>query len=491
MKTLQPASLEILIGKVFVQDTMFDEIGGWDSGFSDEESDEENNERLDREIQNKLKAELLSLRNNASINSEIFVLAALKQISKGNLATGSNILSTFSLRKKDLDLTDEQRKKLLETLPQYCEKILSASENPNSVGIDEIYDLIARLIKTDNSLLPTNMETIKIIAKLSLKLKVAELLDLMIKRGLITYDDILNLIDESDKELSDNIILYFRENRINFRPAMNAGQRALKYCINKKDRDNIEFLINAGVNPAHQDSESLKTAILSKKPSFQIINVLLDNGANPKARAFEFILAAIDLADKYHWPDLNARNVNNNLAIRNFYLNVAARLLILSFPDLKEAIIDTFSKENEHDDRPNANTAAVLNLIESTLDPVQSEAFELVKLRRELQKEQAEYAGDDSLCRKANEHFAKVVEPHLRHAFEVTPGDTNLEKVESLEKKIKALILDRIVFVNQDERDPHTQALVRFVQENRAALIEGRNESINTRMRELAGLAPI
>ena len=60
---------------------------------------------------------------------------------------------------------------------------------------------------------------------------------------------------------------------------------------------------------------------------------------------------------------------------------------------MKDAIEDLFSKENPDDDRPNVNVESVLELIESILDPIQKEAFELVKLRRKLQKRSSGICG--------------------------------------------------------------------------------------------------
>ncbi|MBS0287611.1 MAG: hypothetical protein JSR17_09955 [Proteobacteria bacterium] len=259
--------------------------------------------------------------------------------------------------------------------------------------------------------------------------------------------------------------------KLNLRPSIDNQRLALYTAINDADKDRVLDLLGKGIDPKTESSKSLYIAVMAKPPNLEIVQALLDGGADPRTNGCRLALVAIDNAyddDRY------------------FYLNldIAKNLLMKLNVFDKSALDDVFASFINRQIQFPQFRDFVKDAIRAKLNPGQQLGFDLLDVGAAIKKRENEYAGEDSLLLRARAVFEKVVKPTLQAKFNSCPGTTDMEKVQYIERNIKAFILDNIVENTSFETDNVSSQLREFNLKNKDALLAGNEQALST-MRSL------
>lgn len=254
-----------------------------------------------------------------------------------------------------------------------------------------------------------------------------------------------------------------------FTPTELDWHQVLLIAIEQGDKEAVIRLLTDGVSARFNQSEALSKAVTSPRPKADIVQALLDSGADPKIQGCFLPLKAIaSYGEHYH----------------TVYLDIAQMLMNRIVPD--QDLSDAFNHERQGTIQFAEFKSLVFDTIKASLKPHEKIAFELLAIREIMRARSAEYAGDESLSRKANAHFQAVVEPALKDKFNRVQGNSPLDKVANIEKDIKAFLLAEILATCKQNPSPRGNELIAYIENNRSALVEGRDQAIMQGMRQLA-----
>lgn len=244
------------------------------------------------------------------------------------------------------------------------------------------------------------------------------------------------------------------------------GQALLSLAVDKGDRKLLEWLLINGVNPKQNESEILLKAVNATHPNPEIIDLLLDTGADPKPQCIAIFMALdnYEATGVYEYIDISEKLAN--------------KLLGENIEQLTH-----FLHESENITAEKMKYK-IYELICRTFSPHEVAAFDILHHQFLLSKQDAESSMEASLTRQANQHFENKVEPAMRETFLKYPGETEMEKVEAVERTIKAYILDTICENCEADRSDTNLKLIDFIQKNKDALLDG-DDAVMAEMRAL------
>lgn len=245
-------------------------------------------------------------------------------------------------------------------------------------------------------------------------------------------------------------------------------QNPLLAAIDKGDSDIVMQLIQMGANPSADDT-IMRKAVTAAVPNPKVINILLDCGANPRALGCYLPVIAVD---RY-------------FALNNIQYLYIINILLKRIVQTPDKIDDLFKKYNNSSISPSMFKTAIKHMIKQSLTKPHQVAFDLLILQNDYLKRLAEYASDESLSRRANTHFNNYVEPFLLDKFNSYPGDSQVEKIEAIEKELKTFLLSQITKTCLMDPSANNKAIVDYIHQNSDKLIQGNDELIMSQFRKL------
>lgn len=248
---------------------------------------------------------------------------------------------------------------------------------------------------------------------------------------------------------------------------LHSDQQALLDAIEKNDPLLVTTLLVNGTKASTDDSAALLKAVSMIPPNLSIINLLIDLGASPKARGYALPFIVIANAEKIGLE--NASKILESLlkgVVEPEYLDLTS-----FYPDTVIENIEYFINS-------------------SLASPSEKLAFSIIMTQRKIDKIQAESNNEDamdaSLTSRANILWKEMKnDPDLLKKIHNYPGNTPMEKIEAIEKEIKAFILDEMINNAKHSDDPNSKKLIQFIEKNKSSLIDGADPQIMQQMRKM------
>ncbi|MCS5710523.1 ankyrin repeat domain-containing protein [Candidatus Berkiella aquae] len=254
---------------------------------------------------------------------------------------------------------------------------------------------------------------------------------------------------------------------VHFELSRGVGYAALLFAVDEGQRDLVEWLLTNGVDPKQNQSEIFMKAATAKVPDPAIVDALLDMA---EADLKPQILAPFSALDMYTTTGITE------------YAEISFKLVTKILDnDVEE--LERFTSENEDADVDELKLKMYQELMR-TLRPEHQAAFDILLHHSLSRRKEAESSMEDSLTRQANRHFEHKVEPSFKDAFLKYPGHNDMQRVEAIEREIKAYILDAICESCNADKNEDNQKLFEFINKNRSQLLNG-DEAISTKMRKL------
>lgn len=274
--------------------------------------------------------------------------------------------------------------------------------------------------------------------------------------------------DTLDKLIGENNVL-----NITLTPALR--HKLMLVAIDQGNFDIVQKFITEGAEVKNNNSEALISAATAKVPNLKIFEMLLDCGANPAANNYGL---PIDAFDKYcETQDPRYLDIAK-LILLNFYKDNAEvkNNIQTYFANIDLSVIDIDSIQLQ-----------IILFIRESLSPVQCFAFDYLQMqiiKAKIRANQTETAMDQALTKRATLHFNNVVKPAVKKEFDKVKGVTEMDKVATIERDIKGLILDEIVADCKMAKadDQASQKMLAFVNAHREALLEGKDQVILKQM---------
>ena len=252
---------------------------------------------------------------------------------------------------------------------------------------------------------------------------------------------------------------------------------ALLSAIEEGNYAMVQLLLVNKAKANFNKSEALLKAVNSTEPHTVIVKLLLKYGADPLAHARLLPIMAY-------------------LQVENTQLTEFVDILkILLQSYLEDEIIEDVIKQLRSNDNRSENVEFLSDLISSSLSSLHQYAFTLavkeVLVSQYRSQDTKESAMEDSLTRRANEHFRKIIKPAVQAKFDKfgkkpkKMGIFEKEKVEAIEKEIRAFILGEILNNINLDNNAKSIRLKQFIENHKENLIPGDNKDLMKKIRVL------
>jgi len=247
---------------------------------------------------------------------------------------------------------------------------------------------------------------------------------------------------------------------------------AVLHAIEKGFFEGVEFLLTKGVDVSRH-SDLLQKALESPNPNLKIVQALIDSGANPASANYSLPLLAFNQFQSTQDPT---------------HLEIA-KLLLMNLTsqsqEMRDKINDIFTDIQLGKVEAVVAEKTITDFIKSGMNPVQAYAFDYLQVYTERRRRQIESESESSmaLTARANKHFEETIKPAVKAQFEQVKGATDMQKVATIERDIKAFLLDTIISNCKLLNDSQSRKMLAFIDDNRVALIEGKDQDVLAQMR--------